>query len=84
MAETLLKVVQKYQNFVLHVLQSYFDSLTKISGYTLHFEPERRYLSKNFNYHQLYGEKKTGNAAESGVIYLYFLYFVDSFAFSLE
>ncbi len=43
------------------------------------FETERRYLSENPYYMQLFGEKKAGNGAESDVIY-----FVDGFALSFE
>ncbi len=49
-----------------------FEGLTKISGYILNFEPERRHLSKFESkslYQQLYAGKKAGNAAEGGVIY---------------
>ncbi len=47
--------------------------MTKISSHIFHFtSPGRRFLREKSNYRQLYGEKKAGNAAESGIKILSF------------
>ncbi len=63
-----MEVVQKIQKKKKLGLTIILEYVTKISGHIHRFEgPGRRYLSENPYYQQLSGEKKDGNAPESGV-----------------
>ncbi len=70
--EVMQKIQEKFFVFILS-----YSSVTKIPGYIHNFEVlGRRYLSENPYYQQLSGEKKAGNAPESGVQISKFIFYV--------